>query len=94
MIKHTQTICRQQPTKCLSVFDHLVGLALKGLKQKSIRLSISSTLLHYYPISISPPKAILNLQKCVLDLKGFFLAIFNYQKIVVKNLTPWKQDVN
>ena len=32
MVKHTQTIRRQQPTSCLSMFDHLVGLALKGLK--------------------------------------------------------------
>ena len=32
MVKHTQTIRRQQPTNCLSVFDHFVGLALKGLK--------------------------------------------------------------
>ena len=31
MVKHTQTICRQQPPNCLSVFDHFVGLALKGL---------------------------------------------------------------
>ena len=31
MAKHTQTICRQQPTNCLSVFNHFVGLALKGL---------------------------------------------------------------
>ena len=31
MIKHTQTIRWQQPTNCLSVFDHFVGLALKGL---------------------------------------------------------------
>ena len=30
MVKHTQTICKL-PTKCLSVFDHFVGLALKGL---------------------------------------------------------------
>ena len=34
MVKHTQTICRQQPTNCLSVFDHFVGLALKVLKQQ------------------------------------------------------------
>ena len=32
MVKHTQTIRRQQPTNCLSVFDHFVGLVLKGLK--------------------------------------------------------------
>ena len=31
MVKHTQTIRRQQPTNCLSLFDHFVGLALKGL---------------------------------------------------------------
>ena len=32
MVKHTQTIRRQKPTNCLSVFDHFVGLALEGLK--------------------------------------------------------------
>ena len=31
MVKHTQTIRRQKATNCLSVFDHFVGLALKGL---------------------------------------------------------------
>ena len=30
MVKHTQTIHRLLPTNCLSVFDHFVGLALKG----------------------------------------------------------------
>ena len=33
MIKHTQTIRRQQLTNCFCVFDHFVGLALKGLKR-------------------------------------------------------------
>ena len=32
MVKHTQTIRRQESTNCLSVFDHFVGLAIKGLK--------------------------------------------------------------
>ena len=32
MVKHTQTICQQQSTDCLSVFDNFVGLALNGLK--------------------------------------------------------------
>ena len=32
MVKHTQTIRRQQLTNCLSVFAHFAGLALKGLK--------------------------------------------------------------
>ena len=31
MDKHTQKIRWQQPRNCLSVFDHFVGLALKGL---------------------------------------------------------------
>ena len=34
MVKHFQTIPRLWPTNCLSVFDHFVGLALKGLKSK------------------------------------------------------------
>ena len=32
IVKHTQIICRQKPTNCLSVFAHFVGLTLKGLK--------------------------------------------------------------
>ena len=34
MVKHTETTAdsRQQPTNSLSVFDHFVELALKGLK--------------------------------------------------------------
>ena len=31
MLKHVQAISRQQPTNCLSTFDHFVGLALIGL---------------------------------------------------------------
>ena len=36
MVKHTQTSRRLLPTNCLSVFDHFVGLALKGLTLFSI----------------------------------------------------------
>ena len=31
MLRHTQTIRRQQPANSLSVFDHFVELALEGL---------------------------------------------------------------
>ena len=34
MVKQIQTIRRLLQTKCLSVFDHFVALALKGLKEK------------------------------------------------------------
>ena len=39
MIKHAQTIHRQEPTNYLSVSDHFVGLALQGLSQCSISIS-------------------------------------------------------
>ena len=32
MVIHTQTVRRQQPTNCLSLFDNFVKLALKGLR--------------------------------------------------------------
>ena len=31
MVKLTETIRQLLPTNCLAVFDHFVGLALKGL---------------------------------------------------------------
>ena len=53
MVKHTQTIRRLLPTNCLSVFDHFVGLALKGL----IRLwcyILFAVACRYYPYHYSP----------------------------------------
>ena len=35
MVKHTQTIRRLFQTNCLSVFDHFVGLTVKGLIQQT-----------------------------------------------------------
>ena len=42
MAKHTQTICQQFATICLSVFDHFVGLVLKGLKTKYLMLNYAN----------------------------------------------------
>ena len=44
MVKHTQTIRRLLPTKCLSVFDHFVGLGLKGLKTARLLFIFSTRL--------------------------------------------------
>ena len=46
MVKHTQKICRQNPANCLSVFDHFLGLVLKGLRWSFYRkqLTVESTL--------------------------------------------------
>ena len=72
MIKHTQIIRRQQPTDCLSVFDHLVRLALKGLKDFN--------LCHTYFISFYTPEnnrklevfwCFQGIQKETSDMKGF-----------------------
>ena len=41
MGKHTQTIRRQFADELLSVFDHSVGLALKGLTETDSTISIS-----------------------------------------------------
>ena len=40
MVKHTQTILRQQPTNYLSVFDHFVKLTLKRLNGTHLRVSV------------------------------------------------------
>ena len=32
MVQHAQTVRRLKPTNYLSVFDHFVGLSLKGLR--------------------------------------------------------------
>ena len=39
-VKHTQTIRRLLPTNCLSVFNHFVGLALKGLRNISLKRNV------------------------------------------------------
>ena len=40
MVKHTQIIRRQKLVNCLSVFDHFVGLALKGLRLPLLKLKL------------------------------------------------------
>ena len=52
MVKHTQTIRQQQPTNCLSVLDHFVGLALKGLNFL-IKSSSSSQMLDLVQFPLS-----------------------------------------
>ena len=41
MVKHTQVIRRQQPSNCLSMFDHFVGLAFKGLRNNSMEKPVN-----------------------------------------------------
>ena len=49
MVKHTQTIRRQQPNNCLSVFNHFVGLVLKWLKNTLLQAQFTCfSYLHMY----------------------------------------------
>ena len=41
MVKHTQTNRRLLSTNCLSVFDHIVGLALKELTDTLVYLLLA-----------------------------------------------------
>ena len=50
MVKHTQTIRRQQPKIFLSVFDHFLGLAFEGL---SFVRPDSSCTLDIYPFLLN-----------------------------------------
>ena len=45
MVKHTQTM----PTNCLSVFDHILALALKGLKLPDRIININVFNNFFYP---------------------------------------------
>ena len=56
MTKHTQTICSQVlRVNCQSVFDHLVGLVLKGLRQ-DVFMVIPSTSAESKKLSLISPK--------------------------------------
>ena len=48
MVKHNQIIRRKQPTNCLSVFYHFVGLALKGLKRIELKIILQLFMLNYF----------------------------------------------
>ena len=48
MVKYNQIIRRKQPTNCLSVFYHFVGLALKGLKRIELKIILQLFMLNYF----------------------------------------------
>ena len=41
IVKHTQTIRRQMTTNCMSLFDHFVGLTLKGMLSDLLVIKIT-----------------------------------------------------
>ena len=53
MVKHTQTICELLPTNYLSVFDHFVWLALKGLNTETTDETYTTS--QYFRFSSAEP---------------------------------------
>ena len=49
MVKHTQTIRWLLQINCLSVFDHFVGLTLKGLNLLFVKIQMIMKLIHRNP---------------------------------------------
>ena len=49
MVKHAQTIRCRLSTNYFIVFDHFVGLVLKGFSYKCANLTKFNTLMHNFP---------------------------------------------
>ena len=73
MVKHTQTIPRQQPTNCLNVFDHFVRLVLKGLTRCVTGLKWDN-----FEETILPNSVILLYRKLAGIFWKFWLSANNY----------------
>ena len=52
MVKHTRAIYRPQTMNCLTMFDHYVGLALKGLRRIAYHFEtyVDTTSIHFNPV--------------------------------------------
>ena len=51
MVKRTQTVRRLLPTICLNVFDHFVGLALKGIMLQGIYCLCHLHIFVFHPLT-------------------------------------------
>ena len=81
MVKHTQTIYRQHPTYCLSVFDHFVALALKGLKFSPL-FDISRFLAFWQVVSSCIYGNMLRCQECAKNvIRSNYLFIMLFYEI-------------
>ena len=75
MVKHIQTIRRQQPTNCLNVSDHFVGLVLKGFILGAFSLyKCHST----HPIFAVNTFSIKHFENSMLSKTSLSTAIINY----------------
>ena len=76
MVKHTQTIRRLLPKDCLSVFDHFVKLALKGLNSLNIRSEVWRRSLNF----VLPRIHMWMLVNCEICRQNLFLPAYRKKK--------------
>ena len=96
MVKHSQTIRRQMPTNCLSVFDHFVGLALKRLFKKEASPLLVSIFIDNNKLlfTIDNSKFYLRLYDSKLYSKITFLMVnFLRSRILKVGISPSKKVV-
>ena len=85
MVKRTQTISRQQPTDCLSVFDHCVRLKLKGLNSAILLLLLSHSSRSSAPSFFKADIHLFDDFPILVVKKTFSMNFFTTQLIVVKH---------
>ena len=73
MFKHTQTIRRLLLTNCLSVLNHFVGLALKGLKSAEKTSAVKTLTFSKFALLPSHDCALFKVTFLLLSLTDFLL---------------------
>ena len=77
MVKHTQTIRRLLLTNCLSVFDHFVRLALKGLKYVALQWPSDTEALNAMTKTLISFMCLM-----ITHMKCFFITLIQFVKQV------------
>ena len=85
MVKHTQTIHRLLPTTCLSMFDHFMGLVLKGLNNLCKRNEITEA----EKKQMRPMSAQLGDAHVLLKIHTVFANIPKFRPIIDTTSTPY-----
>ena len=93
MVKHTQTICWQKPTICLSVFDHFVKLELKGIISSIMKKHAYTNKKEHYT-KIWPTIFFFTKRQYVWPWKNHFVSCLTLTQFIFlsgKKYSRWKQ---
>ena len=81
MVKDIQKIRRQQPTNSLSVFDHFMGLTLKGLRKRLPLLLDIIISLYFLFVNINLAVLTLGLVSTEIQ-RSYILCLKKYDQLV------------